>query len=99
MARRLREVRPAVMRVVWNETETEAERYDFEDKVDLALSLEREGKTFCEEPLDDQVARICLDLDLSPDAAEHWRDLPNPAGDKPPANAPRDPGEYWRGSG
>jgi hypothetical protein len=37
--------------------------------------------SFCDEPLDDHVARLCLELELPPEAAETWRDLPDPPDD------------------
>ena len=36
---------------------------------------------FCDEPLDDHVARLCMDLDLVLENFERWRDLPDPPED------------------
>ena len=85
VARRVREVRDAVLRVIWDEAEGE-EAHDYEDMLEGRLSVECLGDGFCRETLDDHVARMCLSLDLSPEGAEGWRDLPDPreaAGDAP----------------
>jgi hypothetical protein len=101
IARRVREVRAAVLRVIWNEAETEDERDDFEEALDDLIAAERLGERFCAEPLDDQVARLCLSLELSPDGAEGWRDLPDPGRADDEADPPSDPDAepVWRGSG
>jgi hypothetical protein len=49
-----------------------------EDTLEELITYETLGEAFCAEPLDDHVARLCLDLDLSTEAAERWRDLPDP---------------------
>jgi hypothetical protein len=77
VARRLREVRQAVTRVIWNEAEREDAAF-YEESLDDVLAVEMLRGSFCAEPLDDHVARICLALDLSPEGAERWRDLPDP---------------------
>ncbi|MDB5436871.1 MAG: hypothetical protein JWR47_3128 [Phenylobacterium sp.] len=77
VARRLRELRQAVTRVVWNEAEREDAAF-YEESLDDVLAEEMLRDSFCAEPLDDHVARICLALDLSPEGAERWRDLPDP---------------------
>jgi hypothetical protein len=77
VARRLREARQAVMRVIWNEAERE-EAPDYEDSLDELLSVECLDGGFCVETLDDHVARVCLELGLSPQGAERWRDLADP---------------------
>ena len=94
VARRVRDVRAAVLRVIWDEAESEDAALDLEETLDALISLERLADSFCAEPLDDQVARLCLTLDLTPDGAETWRDLPDPA--SPDATA-TEPG--WRSSG
>jgi hypothetical protein len=78
LARRLREVRQAVTRVIWNEAESADAATDIEDALEEALTLEMLNDAFCDEPLDDQVARVCLDLGLSAEDAERWRNLPDP---------------------
>jgi hypothetical protein len=93
VARRVRDVRAAVVRVIWDEAERE-ERADFEEQLDDLISVERMLDTFAAEPLDDQVARLCLSLDLSPEGAEGWRNLPDPQ--SPEGDVPE---PYWRGSG
>jgi hypothetical protein len=86
VARRIKDLRAAVTRIIWNE----AERTDCQELCDYAgealdeiLTREVMSDRICDEDLDDHVARLCLELDLSPEAAEGWRDLPDP-----PAEAP-----------
>ena len=74
VARRLREVRQAVTRVIWNEAERD-EAPDYEDALDELLNDECLRGAVCVETLDDHVARVCLELGLSPEGAERWRDL------------------------
>jgi hypothetical protein len=87
VARRLREVRQAVTRVIWNEAERE-DAADYEEALDELLSDECLRGGVCAETLDDHVARICLEVGLSPEGAERWRDLLDP-----PENPPDDPAE------
>ena len=87
LARRVREVRQAVTRVIWNETESADDATDMEEALDDVLTRDMLSDDFCDEPLDDHVARLCLDLRLSPEDAERWRDLPDPPDDA------GDPGE------
>lgn len=89
VARRIRELRDAVTRIIW----TEAERPEFGDYANDAeealgdlITDEMLGDGFCDEALDDHVARICIALGLPPEAALHWRDLPDP----PEPEAPPD---------
>ncbi len=81
-ARWVGEVRAAVLRVVWDEAEDEDAREDYEEELDALLQAASERGDFCAEPLDDHVARTCLRLGLSPHGAQHWRDLPDPPGDR-----------------
>ncbi len=81
-ARRVGEVRAAVVRVVWDEAEDEDAREDYTEELDDLLQAASERTDFCDEPLDDHVARTCLRLGLSPQGAEHWRDLPDPPGEE-----------------
>jgi hypothetical protein len=92
VARRLREVREAVTRVIWNEAEREDAAF-YEEALDDLVAEEMLRDSFCAETLDDHVARICLELGLSPEGAERWRGLADPpddAGDPPddPDQAP-----------
>jgi hypothetical protein len=80
VARRVRDVRDAVLRVIWDEAEGE-EAADYEDALEGRLAVESLGDGFCRETLNDQVARICLSLGLSPEGAEGWRDLADPTPD------------------
>ena len=82
VARRLREVRQAVTRVIWNEAERE-EAPDYEDSLGELLNDECLRGGVCVETLDDHVARICLELGLSPEGAERWRDLADAPEDLP----------------
>ena len=84
MARRLREMRAAVVRVIWDEAEREDAPF-VEEALEELIAHEMRGDGFCAEPLDDHVARVCLMLDLSPRGAERWRDLPDPPDDRPDA--------------
>jgi hypothetical protein len=88
LARRVREVRAAVTRVIWTEAESADSATDLEEALDDRLTVEMLSDDFCDEPLDDHVARLCLALDLSSEAAECWRDLPDP-----PDGEGGDPGE------
>ena len=50
--------------------------------------------SFGDEPLDDHVARLGLDLGFAPEAIARWRDLPDP----PQAAMDLEPDEDWRSS-
>jgi hypothetical protein len=89
VARRLREVRAAVARVIWDELEPEEAPF-CEEALEELIVEEMRSDSFCAEPLDDHVARICLMLDLSPEGAERWRELADPPPDR---GAPDDPVE------
>jgi hypothetical protein len=93
VARRIRDLREAVTRVIWNEAEP-AEYPDYaEEALDELIAEESRRDDFCAEALDDHVARVCDLLDLSPEAAARWRDLPDPdeeAADEPPPEDPPD---------
>ena len=87
VARRMRELRQAVTRIIW----TEAERGESPDFADYAeeglgdlITLEMHSDRFCDETLDDHVARFCLALDLPSEDAERWRGLPDPPTSGPP---------------
>ena len=92
LARRLREVRQAVARVIWNEAESAEAAADTEYALEDVLTREMLSDRFCAEPLDDHVARICLELDLSPEGVEGWRDLPD-APPEEPDDPPDEPDE------
>jgi hypothetical protein len=81
VARRLRELRQAVTRVIWTEAERR-EELDFvefmEEGLEDGLTTEVRSDRFCDETLDDHVARFCLMLGLPSEDAERWRDLPDP---------------------
>jgi len=81
VARRLREVRGAARRVIWNEAEDADHATLLDEELEELLTQEMLGDSFCAEPLDDHVARTCLELGLSPEGAEGWRDLPDPPPD------------------
>jgi hypothetical protein len=59
VARRIGELRTALLRLSWDEADPP-------------------GADFGEAPLDDDVARIALDLGLSPEAIARWREVPDP---------------------
>jgi len=78
VSRRITAVRQAVTRVIWHEAEDDDSAAwlldDLED--DLFGGCQRDD--FCAEPLDDHIARLCVEMGLSEDAALNWRDLPEP---------------------
>ncbi len=79
VARRIRELSAAVTRVIWNETEDETEAEFHEENLADLIADECLRDAFCAETLDDHVARVCLSFGFSAEAAETWRDLPDPA--------------------
>jgi hypothetical protein len=87
-ARRVRELRQAVTRVIWNEAEDADSATYMEETLEDLLTVEMLRDGFCAESLDDHVVRICMTLDLSLDDAERWRDLPDPEEDGDPDEAP-----------
>jgi hypothetical protein len=87
VARRIRDLRAAVTRVIWNEAEDADHATELEEEMEDLLTREMLGDDFYAEPLDDRVARACLALGLSVEGAEGWRDLPDPPQDDP-AEAP-----------
>ena len=103
VARRVREVRGAVRRLIYDEYE----RSDAETCEDLAENLEEillvtsRRSDFMARDLDEQVVALCNNLDLPLTKARQWRDLPDPdAPAEPPESDPgpdAEPG--WRGSG
>ena len=91
VARRIGELRTALLRLSWDEAErpeTEGETVEFADAaetfgwrredVELIVTEACLKDGFCDEPLDDHVARVALDLGFTPDAIGRWRDLPDP---------------------
>jgi hypothetical protein len=77
VARRIRELREAVTRVIWNEAEGEEAKFHEDNLADL-IAEEMLRDNFCAETLNDHVARVCLTFGLSAEAAETWRGLPDP---------------------
>ena len=88
VARRIRELRQGVLRVIWTESETEKDAGYAEEAMEDLVAHECLGDSFCAEPLDDHIARVCMMLDLPSQAAERWRELPDPPspGSPGPAN-------------
>ncbi|MDB5423207.1 MAG: hypothetical protein JWQ29_623 [Phenylobacterium sp.] len=86
VARRIRELRLAVLRVIWNEAEGDDFANFGEEELEQLIAEECLRDSFCAEPLDDHIARVCMALGLSSEAAEAWRDLPDPPGAPRPAN-------------
>ena len=97
VARRIGELREALMRLTWAEAERSELDLDEDERgtTDAAFGLhdlftayvqELAGliseeclkDSFCDEPLDDHVARLALDLGLQPEEIALWRDLPDP---------------------
>lgn len=108
VARRLSELRTALARLCWDEAEraeTEAETADPAEtaehfafrRLDIELELNKAcaRPDFCDETLDDHVARLALAFGFEPAAIARWRDLrdpPNAAPDPEPGRAD------WRSS-
>lgn len=105
VARRIGEVRAALLRLAWDEaeraeieTEPETEGAEPAERVfalyrrDLeeAVAADCLKDGFGQEALDDHVARLALAFDFAPDAITRWRDLPDP-----PSAAL---GDEWRSS-
>ena len=92
VARRIGEVREALLRLAWNEAERpEAERETTEGDesavevfaclrpdVEQVITVDCLKDSFCDEPLDDHVARLAMGLGFPPDAITGWRDLADP---------------------
>ena len=84
VARRIRELRTALIRVAWDEVERDDAERDEESfawyvpDIEAAIAEECRGDSFGAEALDDHVARLCLAFGFAPEAAERWRDLPDP---------------------
>ncbi len=92
VARRIGEVRDALLRLAWNEAERpedERESAEWDESVAETFAFHRQGveeaiaedclkDSFCDEPLDDHVARLALDVGFPPDAIAGWRDLADP---------------------
>jgi hypothetical protein len=92
--RRMSEVRQAVTRVIWRETE-DPDRADWlEDELHDMLTREMLSDRFCAEPLDDHVARICEDFGFSQTVADGWRDLPDPDEGDPDEDAPDEEADH-----
>ncbi|WP_293352149.1 hypothetical protein, partial [Phenylobacterium sp.] len=78
LSRRIDTVRDAVTRVIWHETETDDTIAWLEEMMDEAIAEGCLRDDFCAEPLDDHIARLCQEMGLSEEAAQNWRDLPDP---------------------
>lgn len=96
VARRIGELRTALLRVAWDEaerTETEAAELGeeaeglgdaaetlawYRQEIEGNIAEDRRKDDFADEPLDDHVARMALDLGFKPDESARWRDLPDP---------------------
>jgi hypothetical protein len=112
VARRLGEVRTALLRLAWGRGRAagrrapgrRAGRRRPSRRRDLRLvspgASKRSSPTtatkdsFCDDPLDDHVARLAIDLGFAPDAIARWRDLPDP----PRAALDVEPDADWRSS-
>ncbi|WP_337188300.1 hypothetical protein [Phenylobacterium sp.] len=106
VARRIGELRTALLRLGWDEAERPesdgtdvapdggggegAATVDFETAcrdfgyrradIDDLIADERASPEFCDEPLDDHVARLALHLRFPPGGIGRWPDLPDPPG-------------------
>lgn len=77
IAQRQDEARTAVQRVIWSEAEDEEQDYLF-DLLDQRLGIYGRSPTYGMDPLDAHIAFLCAQLGLPPEAAQAWRDLPDP---------------------
>lgn len=78
LSRRISAVRDAVTRVIWHEVEDDESAAWLAEMLDEGIASDCLRDDFCAEPLDDHIARLCLEMGLSEDAALGWRDLPKP---------------------
>ncbi|MBU1375221.1 MAG: hypothetical protein KKE02_11090 [Alphaproteobacteria bacterium] len=78
LSKRIGAVRDAVTRVIWHEAEDEDYAEWLEEQLRDELTSACQRDNFCAEPLDDHIARLCLEMGLPEDAAHNWRDLPAP---------------------
>lgn len=78
LSRRITAVRDAVSRVIWHEAEDDDTTVWLEEALDEDIASGCQRDDFCAEPLDDHIARLCLQMGLPEDAALNWRDLPAP---------------------
>ena len=84
VARRIRDLRTALIRVAWDEVERDEAGRDEEtfawcvQDIEGAVAEECRKDSFGAEALDDHVARLCLAFGFAPEAVERWRDLPDP---------------------
>ncbi|MBU1375369.1 MAG: hypothetical protein KKE02_09140 [Alphaproteobacteria bacterium] len=78
ISRRITAVRDAVTRVIWHEAEDDDTAAWLEEMLEAGLDRAVSRDDVCAEPLDDHIARLCLQMGLPEDAAHNWRDLPEP---------------------
>lgn len=71
------DVSEAVLRVVWNEQEPCLKPIELTRELEERLDAMAAAGDFLETPLDDQIARLCAELDLPPGLSANWRDLPS----------------------
>ncbi len=76
ISRRIVAVRDAMTRVIWHEAEDDDTAAWLEEALEEDLLESCRSDHFCAEPLDDHIARLCLELGLPEEAALNWRDLP-----------------------
>lgn len=111
VARRIGELRKALLRLAWDEAErAETETDDAAPDADAVVETfgyweEEVGgivaeaclkDDFCDAPLEDHVAALALDLGFSPDAIARWPNLPDPP--KSALNPDADGPFPWRSS-
>jgi len=91
VARRIGELRTALLRLSWDEAErveTDGGAADLDaaceefacrrEDVELLITQACLKPDFSEAPLDDDVARLALELAMPPEAIARWRELPDP---------------------
>jgi hypothetical protein len=90
LSRRIHAVRDAVNRVIWHEAEDDDTATWLEERLEARLDKAHDDDSFCAETLDDHIARLCLEMGLPEDAAQNWRDLPDPPEPDEPEDGPED---------
>lgn len=78
VSKRIVAVRDAMTRVIWHEAEDSDTANWLEEAFEEGLLTGCRSDRFCAEPLDDHIARLCLEMGLPEEAALNWRDLPEP---------------------
>lgn len=91
VARRMRELRAGVSRVIWAESpDTETADWNTQE-LEERITTEMLRDDFTAEDLDDHVARVCLALGFEAETVLRWRELPDPPPRPPSTEGEDDP--------